>query len=98
MNLAQAALDPADPINFARLYLLAPPNDWNGNPVPPRPIVDVYTVGDFLVPTGTGMAFSRAAGVLPFLPPSAADTMPYYADWGRRRRSGTRGTAARPTR
>ncbi|HEX8795601.1 MAG TPA: hypothetical protein VF765_31845 [Polyangiaceae bacterium] len=81
MNLAQAALDPADPINFARLYLLSPANDWNGNPIPPRPIVDVHTVGDFLVPTGTGMAFSRAAGLLPFLPPSAADTMPEYADW-----------------
>jgi hypothetical protein len=81
MNLAQAALDPADPINFAALYLLSPANDWYGNPIPPRPIVDVHTVGDFLVPTATGMAFSRAAGLLPFLPPSAADTMPEYADW-----------------
>ena len=81
MNLAQAALDPSDPINFARLYLLAPPADWNGDPTKPRPIVDVHTVGDFLVPTGTGMAFSRAAGLLPFLPPSAADALPEYADW-----------------
>ena len=81
MNLAQAALDPADPINFARLYMLAPPNDMAGRPMPPRAIVDVHTVGDFLVPTATGMAFSRAAGALPFLPPTAADTLPAYADW-----------------
>ncbi len=81
MNLAQAALDPSDPINFAKLYLLAPPPDWNGAPTPPRPVLDAHTVGDFLVPTATGMAFSRAAGLLPFLPPSAADTMPEYADW-----------------
>jgi hypothetical protein len=81
MNLAQAALDPADPINFARLFFLSPAADWNGNPIPPRPVLDVHTVGDFLVPTGTGMAFSRAAGLLPFLPPTAADTMPDYADW-----------------
>lgn len=81
MNLAQAALDPADPINFAKLFMLAPPRDMGGNPMPPRPILDVHTVGDFLVPTATGMAFSRAAGALPFLPPTAADTMPEYADW-----------------
>jgi hypothetical protein len=81
MNLAQAALDPADPINFAKLYLLDPPLDTAGNQMPPRPILDVHTVGDFLVPTATGMAFSRAAGMLPFLPPTAADSMPDYADW-----------------
>jgi hypothetical protein len=81
MNLAQAALDPADPVNFAKLYLLAPPPDWNGNPTGPRPILDVHTVGDYLVPTATGMTFSRAAGLLPFLPPSAADTLPEYADY-----------------
>jgi hypothetical protein len=81
MNLAQAALDPADPVNFARLYMLAPPPDWNGQPTGPRPILDVHTVGDYLVPTATGMTFSRAAGLLPFLAPSAADTLPEYADW-----------------
>jgi hypothetical protein len=81
MNLAQAALDPADPINFAKLYILAPPNDMFGNPMPPRPILDTHTAGDFLVPTATGMAFSRAAGILPFLPPTAADTLPAFADW-----------------
>jgi hypothetical protein len=81
MNLAQAALDPADPINYAKLYILAPPNDMFGNPMPPRPILDTHTAGDFLVPTATGMAFSRAAGALPFLPPTAADTLPAFADW-----------------
>ncbi len=81
MNLAQAALDPGDPINFAKLYVLAPPQDPDGLPMPPRPLLDVHTVGDPIVPTGMGMAFSRAAGALPFLPPAAADEMPEYADW-----------------
>jgi hypothetical protein len=81
MQLAQAALDPADPINFAKDFMLSPPADPFGDPMPARPILDVHTVGDFLVPTGTGMAFSRAAGALPFLPPSAVDELPAYADW-----------------
>jgi hypothetical protein len=81
MNLAQAAMDPGDPINFAKLYALAPPPDVDGRTMPPRPLVDVHTVGDYLVPTGNGMAFSRASGALPFLPPAAVDTMPDYADW-----------------
>jgi hypothetical protein len=81
MNVAQAVLDPADPINFAPLYLLDPPNDMSGAPMPPRPVLGVSTVGDFLVTTATGMAFARAAGVLPFLSPTAADVMPEYADY-----------------
>jgi hypothetical protein len=81
MNLSQAALDPSDPINFAKLYAVAPPLDPAGNRMPARPLLDVHTVGDFLVPTATGMAFSRAAGALPFLAPQAADAMPEYADW-----------------
>src|SRR5262249_12619545 len=81
MNLAQAALDPGDPINFARLYAIAPPRDPAGQPMPPRPLVDVRTVGDYLVPTGNGRAFSRAAGALPFLQPAAAEAMPELAEW-----------------
>jgi hypothetical protein len=81
MNIAQAALDPGDPINFAKLYALAPPSDSDGRTMPPRPLVDVHTVGDYLVPTGNGMAFSRAAGALPFLQPGASAAMPDYADW-----------------
>ena len=81
MVLSQAALDPADPVNFAKLYMLAPPLDPDGKPMPARALLDVHTVGDFLVPTATGMAFSRAAGALPFLPPNAAQSMPEYADW-----------------
>jgi hypothetical protein len=81
MNLAQAALDPGDPINFARLFAIAPPADPDGRPMPPRPLIDVHVVGDPIVPTGQGMAFSRAAGALPFLPPSMADQLPAYADW-----------------
>jgi hypothetical protein len=81
MNLAQAALDPGDPINFARLYAIAPPADPDGRPMPARPVIDVHTVGDPIVPTGQGMAFSRAAGALPFLPPAMADLLTDYSDW-----------------
>jgi hypothetical protein len=80
-NLAQAALDPGDPINFAKLYSLAPPVTPEGRPMPARPLLDVHTVGDPTVPTATGIAFSRAAGAVPFLPPSAAAAMPEYAAW-----------------
>jgi hypothetical protein len=38
-------------------------------------------VGDPLVPPATGNAFARAAGVLPFFPPSAITKFPEYADW-----------------
>jgi hypothetical protein len=81
MSLVQAALDPADPVNFARLYLLQPARDMDGNTMPARPILDSHTVGDPIVVTAAGLAFSRAAGLLPFLPPIATSTMPTYADY-----------------
>ncbi len=81
MMLTQAALDPADPVNFAPYYLLRPIPAIDGHPLPPRPILTSYTVGDTFVPISTGYSFARAAGLLPFLPPSAARTYPEYADY-----------------
>ncbi len=79
MSLLQAALDPGDPINFARSYALEPLPGLDGAPMPPRGIITFDTAGDFLVPTGTGIAFARVAGALPFFPPSAVVRYPEYA-------------------
>jgi hypothetical protein len=80
-QLVQAALDPADNFNFAPYYMIRPLYDENGVAAPPRGLMTINTVGDMFVPVSTGSAFARAAGALPFLPPSAADTMPEYADY-----------------
>ncbi len=81
MNLSQAALDSADPINYAPYFMLKTLRGIDGAPTPPRPIFDVHTAGDDQVLVSAGNAFARAAGALPFLPPSAATTMPEYADY-----------------
>ena len=80
-NLSQASIDPADPINFANRYLRKPVLGLDGEALPPRGVLVTVTDGDPLVPLSTGIAFARAAGVVPFLPPSAVTTMPEYADF-----------------
>jgi hypothetical protein len=61
LALAQAGLDPADPVNFAPLYNIRP---WDGRT---RPIFFSTTAGDDIVPVSTGVTFARAAGLVPFL-------------------------------
>lgn len=61
LQLAQAGIDPGDPVNFAPLFVLRP---WTPNP---HPILTMTTVGDTNVPVSTGNAFARAAGLLPFI-------------------------------
>ncbi len=68
--LVQAGIDSSDPINFARSY------GAQG-----RAIVAWNTAGDPMVPAGTGYAFARAAGALPFLPPSFAVSHPEWAEY-----------------
>jgi hypothetical protein len=79
--LSQTALDPADPINYARAYMLRPLPQLDGTPGQPRPILVATTAGDNQVTTASGLAFARAAGALPFLPPSSVTSMPDYADY-----------------
>ncbi len=79
--LAQAALDPADPVNFAPFIARKPLTDPTGAVTPPHGIMNVSTVGDGFVPIGTGIAFGRAAGAVPFLPPGAMTATPEYADF-----------------
>ena len=80
-DLAQAAFDPADPIAFAPYYMLKPLTDPDGNRVAPHALLNVNTVGDNFVQIGAGLTFARAAGAVPFLPPSAAARYPEYADY-----------------
>ena len=71
LALAQAGLDAGDPINYARRVFLEP----LGQPVN---LLVVNTIGDQWVPLSAGNAYARAAGLLPFLPPDAPDSL---ADW-----------------
>lgn len=79
--LVQAAIDPGDPINFAPFYGLRDAPGVDGKPLPPRAIIEWNTTGDPMVPAGTGWAFGRAAGAVPFLPPSFATSHPAWADY-----------------
>ncbi len=80
-TITQAALDTADPVNFAPYYMMRKLPGLDGETLPPRGILVSSTVGDPYVPIATGTAFARAAGAVPFLPPSAVQTMPEYADY-----------------
>jgi hypothetical protein len=81
MNLVQAAFDPADPINFAPYYMMRQDVAPDGTTIAPRALFAINTVGDGFVNISTGMEFARAAGALPFLPPSALELYPEYADY-----------------
>ncbi|MDB4933967.1 MAG: hypothetical protein JWP87_939 [Labilithrix sp.] len=80
-DLAQAAFDPADPIAYAPYYMLKPLLDPDGNRVAPHALLNINTVGDNFVQIASGVTFARAAGAVPFLPPSAAARYPEYADY-----------------
>lgn len=80
-DLAQAALDSADPIAFAPYYMLKPLLDEKGVAAAPRGLFVVNTIGDTFVPIASGLTVARAAGAVPFLPPSAAARLPEYADY-----------------
>ena len=81
LDITQAALDTADPVNFAPYYMMRPLIGIDGETLPPRGVLVSSTVGDPYVPIAAGTAFARAAGAVPFLPPSAVQTMPEYADY-----------------
>ena len=69
-GLAQIAVDPADPINYARQVFLDPVMAEDVTPRT-RSIMVLNTAGDTTVPPSTGNAYARAAGILAFLPPDA---------------------------
>ncbi len=77
-GLAQIAIDPADPINYARHVFLDPPRAADVTSERPRSVLVMNVAGDTTVPPATGNAYARAAGILAFLPPTAPDEL---ADW-----------------
>jgi hypothetical protein len=81
LALAQAALDPGDPVSFAPLYGLKPMAGPDGKPMNPRAVLTLNTIGDMNVPINAGIAFARAAGALPFFRPDQAAVYPEYANY-----------------
>lgn len=81
LTLAQAALDPGDPVSFAPYYSIKPMTDPTGAPIPPHAVLTLNTIGDMNVPLNTGIAFARATGALPFLRPDQALRYPELADY-----------------
>jgi hypothetical protein len=76
MALAQIAIEPADPINWAPRIFLRP--DPRFTDLPSRSVLVLESLGDNVVPVNGGLMYARAAGVLPFLPADAPDE---YADY-----------------
>ena len=72
MMLAQAGLDPADPVNYARRVFLEPVGAAD-SPARPTNLLVANSIGDQSVPVSAGNAYARAAGVLAFLPPDAPE-------------------------
>jgi len=77
LQLAQIALDPADPVTFAPYYYTKPRHDENGKLVPPAGIYTINTIGDMNVPVNTGIAAARIHGAIPFLRPENATAKDY---------------------
>lgn len=81
LQLAQAALDPGDPVSFAPYYSIKPMTDPSGQRIAPHAVLTLNTIGDMNVPLNSGIAFARATGALPFMRPDQAARYPEYADY-----------------
>ncbi len=81
IGLAQAALEPGDPVSFAPYYALKSMTDPFGHIITPHAVLTLNTIGDMNVPLNTGIAFARATGALPFFRPDQAAQYPDYADY-----------------
>ncbi len=80
-QLGQMGVEGADPVDYAPYYMLKTLPKPDGTPSPPHGLLNMNTVGDGFVNIATGVAFARAAGAVPFLPPSALTKYPEYADY-----------------
>ncbi len=80
LTLAQAALDPGDPVSFAPYYSIKPMTDPAGAVIAPHAVLTLNTIGDMNVPLNAGIAFARASGALPFFRPDQALRYPEYAN------------------
>ena len=61
-GIAQMAIEPADPVNYASLY--NDPIDLPPDGKVHKNLLSIATVGDSKVPIHTGIAFARAAGLI----------------------------------
>lgn len=81
ISLTQAAVDPADPVNFAAYYYRKPFVAPDGSVLPPRPVMEFNTAGDPSVPVSTGYAFARASGAIPIFSPQVGAKYLEYANF-----------------
>ena len=81
ITLAQAIVEPGDPVSFAPYYALKPMSDPYGQPIAPHALLTLNTIGDMNVPVNSGIAAARASGALPFLRPEQATLYPHYIDY-----------------
>jgi hypothetical protein len=81
MQLAQAALEPGDPITFAPYYSISQMTDPDGKPIAPHAVITLNTIGDMNVPLNAGIAFARATGAVPFMRPDEVTRFPEYAPY-----------------
>ncbi|MBM4371113.1 MAG: hypothetical protein FJ098_05640 [Deltaproteobacteria bacterium] len=66
ITIAQTILEPADPVNAARLYGLEPLAGVTADPgeLPGVPVLHLVGAGDPKVPTATGITLARAGGAV----------------------------------
>jgi len=81
LQLAQAALEPGDPVSFAPYYSIKPMTDPFGKKIAPHAVLTLNTIGDMNVPLNAGIAFARATGAVPFMRPDQVARYPEYADY-----------------
>ena len=81
LQLAQAALEPGDPISFAPFYSIKPMTDPYDAVIAPHALLTLNTIGDMNVPLNAGIAFARASGALPFITAEQASRYPEYANY-----------------
>ena len=72
MSVVAMALEPGDPVSYARHFFLEPLNIQPEGPATTNAIV-MPTVGDSNVPVATGVANARAMGLLPITMEEAED-------------------------
>ncbi len=73
LQLAQAGIDPGDPVSYAPLFFLHPRTSN------PHPVLSMATIGDTAVPIAAANSFARAAGMLPFIRQATGTLLDEYA-------------------
>lgn len=81
MGLTQHVVDAADPVNYARGYVVEPFVGPSGRPMARRALLNIATLGDGYVNVATSVHFARAAGLVPFVPTSDAARQPEFLPW-----------------